>query len=100
MKVDVYFNLHKKLLSVRHKGRVIHHSNYVKIINPTFVVSEAGRQRVIREKRKNFNMKSGSGFIGSLFSTFKNKPHFSTIGTLNTSIISINVPSASSMYTQ
>jgi hypothetical protein len=53
MKVDVYFNLHKKLLSVRHKGRVIHHSNYVKIVNPTFVVSEAGRQRVLREKRKN-----------------------------------------------
>ena len=34
------------------------------------------------------------------FSTFKNKPHFSTIGTLNTSIISIKVPSGSSMYTQ
>jgi hypothetical protein len=53
MKVDVYFNLHKKCLSIRHKGIVIHHSNYVKIINPKFVVSEAGRQRVLREKRKN-----------------------------------------------
>ena len=53
MKVDVYFNLHKKCLSVRHKGKVIAHSNYVKITNPKFVVSEAGRQRVLREKRKN-----------------------------------------------
>lgn len=53
MKVDVYFNLRKKVLSVRHKGKVIHHSKYVKIINPVFVVSEAGRQRVLREKRKN-----------------------------------------------
>ena len=53
MKVDVYFNLHKKTLSVRHKGKVVHHSDYVKILNPKFVVSEAGRQRVLREKRKN-----------------------------------------------
>ena len=53
MKVDVYFNLHKKCLSVRHKGKVIAHSDYVKILQPKFVVSEAGRQRVLRSRRKN-----------------------------------------------
>ena len=68
MKVDVYFNLHKKTLSVRHKGIVIAHSDYVKIGNPKFVVSEAGRQRVLREKRKNVH-----AFVrGELLSTVNN----------------------------
>ena len=53
MKVDVYFNLHKKTLRIRHNGKVVCHSDNAKILNPTFVVSEAGRQRVLREKRKN-----------------------------------------------
>jgi hypothetical protein len=69
MKVDVYFNLHKKTLSVRHKGRVVHHSNYVKIINPTFVVSEAGRQRVLREKRKNVH-----AFVRGELAALENNP--------------------------
>ena len=29
MKVDVYYNLHKKTFSVRHKGKVIAHRDYV-----------------------------------------------------------------------
>lgn len=53
--VQVYFNLHKRRWSVRDKKtrRVIEHTNYVAIRDPRFVVSEAGRQRVLREKRKN-----------------------------------------------
>lgn len=69
MKVDIYFNLHKKVLSVRHKGRVIHHSNYVKILNPTFVVSEAGRQRVLKEKRKNVH-----AFVRGELASLDNNP--------------------------
>jgi hypothetical protein len=69
MKVDVYFNLHKKCLSVRHKGKVIHHSNYVKILNPKFVVSEAGRQRVLREKRKNVH-----AFVRGELAALENDP--------------------------
>lgn len=69
MKVDVYFNLHKKCLSVRHKGKVVHHSDYVKIINPTFIVSEAGRQRVLREKRKNVH-----AFVRGELASLKNDP--------------------------
>ena len=49
-KVEVYFNLHKKLFSVRDckTGRVIDHTNHVAIANPQFVVRKAGRERVLR----------------------------------------------------
>ena len=55
---EVYFNLHKKVFSVRalegeNKGKVIAHMNIVLVELPKFVVQEGGRQRVIREKRKN-----------------------------------------------
>lgn len=58
MRVFVYRNLHKKLWSVRamdgpDKGRVIQHATKLSLANCTFKVSESGRQRVIREKRKN-----------------------------------------------
>jgi len=54
-KVDVYFNLHKKVFSVKDgkSGLVTDHSNGVLILNPVFKVSEKGRQRVIKEQRKN-----------------------------------------------
>ena len=52
--VEVYRNLHKNLLSVRDKKtkRVICHTDAIKI-KGKFKVSEAGRQRVLKEKRKN-----------------------------------------------
>jgi hypothetical protein len=58
MRVKCYFNLHKKLFSVvamegDNKGRVIAHVPNITLENAEFKVSEAGRQRVIREKRKN-----------------------------------------------
>jgi len=53
MKVKVYFNLHKKLFSIQHKGLVIAHKTELVLHNAEFRVSEAGRQRVLREKRKN-----------------------------------------------
>ena len=57
MKVKVYFNLHKHLFSVQEKvnGRwkVVRHTDDITLHNVTFKVSEAGRQRVLREKRKN-----------------------------------------------
>ena len=53
--VDVYFNLHKKRLSVRDCSthRVIFHTDSIVLKNVKFVVSETGRQRVLRERRKN-----------------------------------------------
>lgn len=58
MKVAVYFNLHKKTFSIKalegaNKGRVIDYSDDVTIENAMFKVSQAGRNRVLQEKRKN-----------------------------------------------
>ena len=55
MRVEVYFNLHKKLFSVRDckTGRVVHHTHQIWIEDPVFVVRKAGRERVLREKKKN-----------------------------------------------
>lgn len=67
MKVFVYFNLNQKLWSIRalegeHKGRVIGHAKHVELTNVTPKVSEAGRQRVLREKQKNVH----AGLVGEL----------------------------------
>ena len=53
MRVDVYWNLHKKCWSVRHKGKVIDHRQIVHLVDVTWVVQPAGNARVRREKRKN-----------------------------------------------
>ena len=65
MKVFVYFNLHKKVFSVRalegsNKGLVIAHTDKLTLTDVTFKVSEAGRQRVLRERRKNVH----AGVVG------------------------------------
>lgn len=57
-KVSVYFNLHRKLWSIRaeegpYKGKVIAHAANVSLVEATPHVSEAGRLRVLEEKRKN-----------------------------------------------
>ena len=67
MKVFVYFNLHRKLFSVKalegpNKGKVISHTTYLWLKDVTFKVSEAGRQRVLREKRKNVH----AGVVGNI----------------------------------
>lgn len=65
MKVFVYFNLHKKLWSVKalegpDKGRVVARTGYVELENVKPRVSQAGRERVLREKRKNVH----AGLVG------------------------------------
>ena len=67
MRVFVYFNLHKLLWSVRalegpNKGRVIQHAHEVLLVDCVFKVSEAGRQRVLSERRKNVH----AGVVGRL----------------------------------
>jgi len=57
-KVFCYWNLHRKVWSIKAlsgyaKGKVIAHAHTVSIAYPLGKVSEAGRQRVIREQRKN-----------------------------------------------
>ena len=53
-KYYVYYNLHKHCFSVKYKGRVIIHSNTLVLGGHVeFRVSQAGRRRVLEEKRKN-----------------------------------------------
>ena len=52
-KVEVYRNLHKKCWSVRWHGRVIKHVDEIHLENVDLVVQPAGREKVLREKRKN-----------------------------------------------
>ena len=61
--VEVYYNLHKKCLSVRNRltGLVVKHTHAIKLVGSNgryggsvhFSVSEKGRQRVIEDQRKN-----------------------------------------------
>ena len=53
MKVEIYYNLHKHVLSVREKGLVIKHTPAAEVFNAKFVVQPGGRKRVLRDKRKN-----------------------------------------------
>lgn len=54
-RVFVYWNLTKKIWSVRNEktGRIVAHLPELTVQNCNFVVSQAGRERVIREKSKN-----------------------------------------------
>lgn len=55
MKVFVYYNIRKRCWSVvdRSTGRVAMHADTVAVRDATFVVREAGRQRVLSSGRKN-----------------------------------------------
>ena len=72
MKVFCYYNLHRDTWSIKalegpDKGRVILHADHVLLEHATPKVSEKGRQRVLREKRKNVH----AGIVGTLVSTLK-----------------------------
>ena len=60
-KIQVYYNFGKKLFSIQEKidgkWKVVEHTQNVNIRNATFKVSEAGRQRVLKDKRKNVHAK-------------------------------------------
>ena len=80
MKVFVYWNLHKKVWSVKalqglQKGRVVAHRNNVMIENAEFRVSEAGRQRVLREKRKNVHAGVVGEWVDSPLQTLESAHH-------------------------
>ncbi|MEZ2661365.1 hypothetical protein [Aneurinibacillus aneurinilyticus] len=53
--IKIYYNLHKECLSVVDKTTklVIAYTDKILIRNAVFKVSEKGRQRVLREQRKN-----------------------------------------------
>lgn len=49
----IYWNFHKKVYSVKYRGRVIAHATRFLAKRAEFKVSEAGRQKVLAEKCKN-----------------------------------------------
>jgi hypothetical protein len=64
--VFVYFNLHKRCFSVKDvkTGLVIGHTDKIELEEATFKVSEAGRQRVLREQRKNVHAGVKGKYVG------------------------------------
>lgn len=64
MKVFIYWNLHRKMWSVRCQKtrKVIDHLAELSLTDCQFKVSEKGRQRVLRERRKNVH----AGVIGTI----------------------------------
>jgi len=70
-KVFAYRNLHRQCWSVKAlegplKGRVIYHANEITLINCDFKVSQAGRQRVLREQKKNVHA-GVQGYMSDIF---------------------------------
>jgi hypothetical protein len=61
-RVYVYFNLHKKVWSVRQDGRVIEHTKSIMLKDCKYLVGKAGRERVLREGRKNVHA-GVSGYV-------------------------------------
>lgn len=52
-RAEVYRNLHKDCYSVRKKGKVIAYETRLFLLDATFAVQPAGRQKVLDQKRKN-----------------------------------------------
>tara|TARA_R110000803_G_scaffold30640_4_gene68965 strand:+ start:1492 stop:1884 length:393 start_codon:yes stop_codon:yes gene_type:complete len=53
LRVQVYKNLHKNLWSVKQGGKVIFHCKSLILRDAKFLVGQAGKERVRREKKKN-----------------------------------------------
>lgn len=65
--VKVYRNLNKGCLSVvamtgENKGRVVAYTDQLRLLNAVFKVSQSGRERVLRERRKNVH----AGIVGEV----------------------------------
>lgn len=75
MRVRVYYNLHKHTFSIQHRvdGRwlVRDYADTVRLTDVTFKVLEGGRQRVLRQQRKNVH----AFVIGTLADTVPDTPH-------------------------
>jgi len=61
-RVYVYFNLHKKVWSVRQGGKVVEHTKSIMLKDCKYLVGKAGRERVLREGRKNVHA-GVSGYV-------------------------------------
>lgn len=78
-RVYVYFNLHKKCWSVRQSGKIIEHAYRVMLKDCRYLVSRAGREKVLKEKKKNVH----AGVSGYLVDCVPNVPERSDEVTYN-----------------
>ena len=69
--VKVYWNLHRNCYSVQQNGLVVCHADKVELKDVTFKVNEKGRQRVLKEGRKNVH----AFVIGYLDEKFADRYH-------------------------
>jgi hypothetical protein len=53
MRVEAYYNLHKKCISYRPIGGTVKHTGAIQLNDVTLSVQPAGRAKVLREGRKN-----------------------------------------------
>ena len=74
-RVQIYKNLHNGMWSIRciRSKLVIAHASYAVLSDVTFKVSEAGRQRVIREGKKNVHAFAEGILLGWVGQSFKNR---------------------------
>lgn len=70
--VLIYKNLHNGLFSVKQNGLVVAHVNSIVLKNGFFDVNQAGRNRVIKEKKKNVHAYV-KGFIVSVNTVWQNE---------------------------
>lgn len=65
-KVKVYYNLHKHTFSIidYKSNLLLAHSDVVKLKDVTFKVSRKGRQRVLKEQRKNVHAYVIGNYLG------------------------------------
>ena len=83
MKVEVYRNLHNGKLSIRDAKTklVIGHADRVKLVDVTFHVSQAGRERVLRERKKNVHAVVRGYMVSALFGeSYKGRSLFDYTG--------------------
>tara|TARA_R110000824_G_scaffold6161_5_gene28323 strand:- start:5237 stop:5611 length:375 start_codon:yes stop_codon:yes gene_type:complete len=64
-RVQVYFNLHKRVWSVRQSGLVVDHADCIVLRDVRFLVGKAGRENVRKQKKKNVHAYA-SGYVCQL----------------------------------
>ena len=87
MQVSIYRNLHNGLISIKSasSGLVLGHAKSVDIAWADFVVNEAGRQRVLKEKQKNVHAYVKGLLLNTIgFTSYKGRSLGPVYGALDT----------------
>jgi len=77
-RVYVYRNLHKNCWSVRQSGKVVDHTHFLLLRDCRYLVGEAGRERVRKEKKKNVH----AGISGYVVYKVQEEQYWADWGTI------------------